>query len=337
MRIITCASYYATGSSAVTDLFSEFQNCSSVGDHEFRFIHDPDGIRDLEYNLIENNNRHNTSNAIKRYLRFAKQFNGGIIRKGYKRYMGDTFMKYTKEYIDSITELQCESWWYYDRIERGHFFYLIDTIISNLFYKIFKRKGITLLNLLHEEAYFSAIDKETFYKYTIDYIEKVISSMNRTGSEFVMVDQLLPPSNLDSYLNYFNDIKVIVVDRDPRDIFILGNEEYREKIIPYKNVQNYCQWYEIIRRHRKKETYDNDKVFFLNFEDLIYRYEEMSAKLIEFVGLDKKNHISPKSCFDPAVSINNTNLKIKFKKYKMEMEYIEEHLKEYLYKFPSEC
>ena len=85
MRIITCASYYGTGSSAVTDLFSEFAGCSSTGDHEFRFIHDPDGIRDLEYNIIENNNRHNTSNAIKRFIKFAKQFDGGMLRKGYKK------------------------------------------------------------------------------------------------------------------------------------------------------------------------------------------------------------------------------------------------------------
>ena len=133
MKIITCASYYTTGSSAVTDFCSEFSCCSSVGDHEFRFIYDPDGIRDLEFHLIENNNRHNTSNAIKRYLNFAKQFNGGWIRRGYQKYMGKHFIEYTLEYIDKITELKCESWWYYDSIEKGYLFYCADALIKIFF------------------------------------------------------------------------------------------------------------------------------------------------------------------------------------------------------------
>lgn len=63
MRVITCASYYGTGSSAVTDFFSEFDDIYSLGDYEYRFLQEPDGIADLEYNLIENNHRHNTSDS----------------------------------------------------------------------------------------------------------------------------------------------------------------------------------------------------------------------------------------------------------------------------------
>ena len=72
MRVITCASYYGTGSSAVTDLFSEFDCIDSLGNYEYRFLQEPDGIADLEYNLIENRHRHNSSDAIKRYLRYLK-------------------------------------------------------------------------------------------------------------------------------------------------------------------------------------------------------------------------------------------------------------------------
>ena len=67
MRIISCASYYGSGSSAITDLISEYDNVFSFTDEEFRFTHDPDGISDLEYNLVQNFNRHNSGRALKRY------------------------------------------------------------------------------------------------------------------------------------------------------------------------------------------------------------------------------------------------------------------------------
>ena len=60
MRFISCASYYGSGSSAITDFVSEFDSVYSFTDEEFRFVQDPDGISDLEYNLVENFNRHNS-------------------------------------------------------------------------------------------------------------------------------------------------------------------------------------------------------------------------------------------------------------------------------------
>lgn len=44
MKIITCASYYNTGSSPVTNFFSEFDNIKSLGETEFRVLQDPDGV-----------------------------------------------------------------------------------------------------------------------------------------------------------------------------------------------------------------------------------------------------------------------------------------------------
>ena len=52
MKLLTCASYHGTGSSAVTNLIDECDNVHDMGDYEFRFVHDPDGICDLEYNLV---------------------------------------------------------------------------------------------------------------------------------------------------------------------------------------------------------------------------------------------------------------------------------------------
>lgn len=337
MKIITCASYTATGSSAVTDFFSEFDNCYSVGNHEIRFIFDPNGIRDLEYNLIENFDRHKSAHAIKKYLQYAKYLNGdNFLMKGYKLFTENDFMQYTNEYINNITELKTEAWWSYDIIERGRNFAYLNGLIHRITRAITRGNGATLPMLWHEKAYFSSIDKDTFYKYTKEYVYKVMESLNKTNAEYLMVDQLLPPMSIQPYFNYFDDnIKVIISDRDPRDLYLLEKEIYKCGIIPSKSVEDFCNWYRIIRKPCKSEKYDKDKVCKIQFEDWIYRYEETKAQVISFVGIDPKLHVVPKSKLNPDVSIKNTNLKKKYPKYARDIQYIEANLEEYLYKFPD--
>lgn len=340
--IITCTSYYATGSSAVTDLFSEFANCSSVDNYEYRFIHDPDGLRDLEYNLIENNNRHNTSAAIKRFLKYTKYLSGNPVRKKYARTMRNgLFFRLSKEFVDQITELQAHGWWHYDQIQKGPAVVYLDRAISVLLTLLQGKharysKRYSILDITNEQAYYSAIDRETFYRLARDYVAKVVDAMNHDHADYIMIDQLLPPSNVYQYLNYFgDDIRVVVVERDPRDLYVNTKVYIREKVIPIDDVKEFCQWYEITRRHRKTEAYDPQKVCFLQFEDLIYRYEETRDRLVAFVGMDMKDHIHPLTAFDPAVSIHSTNMKASFPRYRDDVAYIEKTLPEYLYDFPE--
>lgn len=71
-KFISCASFAGSGSSAITDLMSEYSTVFSLGmdtDCEFTFSHNPDGISDLEHNLAENQNRFNSGFALKRYKR----------------------------------------------------------------------------------------------------------------------------------------------------------------------------------------------------------------------------------------------------------------------------
>ena len=83
MRVISCASYYGTGSSAITDYVSEFDGVFSMTNEEFRFIQDPDGIDDLEFHLVENHNRHNAGHALKRYMRLVDFYNGNVFGRKY--------------------------------------------------------------------------------------------------------------------------------------------------------------------------------------------------------------------------------------------------------------
>lgn len=134
----------------------------------------------------------------------------------------------------------------------------------------------------------------------------LFSSVIPDDKDIMMVDQLLPHMNLKRYLRYLNNnIQVVIVDRDPRDVFVLDKYVWKDGILP-SDVDIFCNWFLYNRSHRKIENLDTEQIKFIKFEDLIYRYEETTSKLAGWLGLDKKDHISKKEIFRPDVSINNT-------------------------------
>ncbi len=335
MRIITCASYFATGSSAVTDYCMEYKDVSSVGRYEYRFLQDPDGVSDLEYNIVENNHRHNTSNAIKRYLKFAKSLHSFGYGGGYDVF-GKEFDRLTREYIDEITELKVKTWWIRDRVDKGELFCYADRFYSLgmrlLHGGLHTEKKYSLLKNT-EDSYYSAIGEEEFLKATRKYVDRVISVINKEKTPFVMVDQMVPPTNTARFTRYFNDVKIVVVDRDPRDVYLSEIVRYHWGVVPTQTVEDYVKWFLITRKYSRPENEDKEKVLRIQFEDMIYRYGETTEKICAFIGLNPENHIAPRSKFDPARSIKNTNLKYVLTGYEKDIEYIEKHLKDYLYDF----
>ena len=335
MRILTTASYCGTGSSAITDFLTEFNTCKSLGDYEFRFAQDPDGIADLEYNLVENNHRLNSSEAIKRYIRMAKRLNGTWYAKEYELYFGSEWLEATNRYISNLTQLKSKVWWHQDQIDRGEFFRFADRFINKVYRTIMRASGsygkcISLLEF-NEQGYFTYIEESDFLQYTRKYTRELFEYANKGGMPFFVVDQLVPASNVARYSRYFDDLVVFVVERDPRDIYL------REKtagwgIIPTSTVEDFCKWYRITREHRKHEKLPNN-AFFVQFEDFVYKYDATSKKIMDFAGLKNEDHKDKFKHFDPQISIKNTNLKDKYPEYKNDVCFIEKNLKEYLYDF----
>lgn len=335
MRFISCASYYGTGSSAVTDYVSEFDNVFSFTDEEFRFIQDPDGISDLEFNLVECFNRHNSGHALKRYKRLVDFYNGNVFGKKYRSFFGDQWKKVSYKYINSLTDFTFPGWWQYDLYDRGNWFYFRKRILNKILHEtIWKKKPERTLNTMRKEiTYASHPSEEKFLNCTRDYIESLFRFVTPSKYNTVMVDQLLPPMNLQRYLRYFkNNIKVVVVDRDPRDLFVLEKYVWKDGIIP-NDVEIFCKWYHYTRNHRKKESMNTSEVKFIHFEDLIYKYDSETASLRKWLNLDEKDHKYQKKFFDPDKSINNTHVWNRYPQSKEEIRYISQKLPEYLYDF----
>lgn len=334
-KIITCAGYYGTGSSIVTDLLKEFSNCYSLGDYEFRFIQDPDGISDLDYNLVENNHRHNSGHALKKYERLAKFLSGNKFIKKYEYFFDNKFYVETEKYIKNLKDLEWKGMWHEDVRDRGILFYYIErslnkiAIILNRLLFNRKESGFTLLK--DEKTYFS-YPREKFYSYTKEYIEKLCSIANKEKKEFIIFDQLVPPTNIERYNRYFNNIKVIIVDRDPRDCYLLEKLYYKGTIIPVDEVNKFIKWYKLTREHRKYEK-DPKNVLRIKFEEAIYDYENCLKKILCFLELKERDHIKKKEFFNPDISKKNTQLWLKHNGLKDDIEKIEKELKEFCWNY----
>lgn len=336
MRFITCASYYGTGSSAVTDYVSEFDNVYDFTNEEFRFIQDPDGISDLEFNLVECFNRHNSGHALKRYKRLVDFYAGGLLGKKYSGFFGDAWKELSYRYIDELTDFTFPGWWMYDLYDRGSFYHFRKRLPNKLLHMTFWRHQPerTLNTLKNEITYCSHPSEEKFLELTRKYIYDLFRSRLPEDKDVIMVDQLLPPMNLKRYLRYFDqNMQVAVVDRDPRDVFVLDKYVWKDGIIP-NDAETFVKWFRYTRSHRKTEDMQTEQVRFLRFEDLVYRYEETTEELRQWLGLDESAHVRAGQCFRPEVSIRNTRTWEKFPESMEEVRYIESQLPEYLYSFP---
>ncbi|MHD0317362.1 hypothetical protein [Fusobacterium sp. THCT1E2] len=326
MKIIATTGYGGTGSSAISDLLKEFNNCYSYGSFEFRFLQDPDGIMDLEYKLVENVNRLNNDTAIKRFKKYCKLISGS---NGwwcnYNNIFDGKFNYLTEKYIKNLINFSWQGSWHQDEVSGEN-----KITYKSKIYKIMKILKIKKYLEKNEKMYFS-MPKEKFYSYTKEYLKELFQILNKENKEYLVLDQLIPALNTKKYTKYFDNIKIIIVDRDPRDLFVLNKEVWKEGWIP-TNIETYIQWYKLLREN--KEYHEN--ILYLKFEDLVYKYEDTLKEIMNFLNENKENHINKMKFFNFQISKNNTQVFLNINKYKKEIEEIERRLAKYCYKFDEE-
>lgn len=337
-RIIVPTGYMGSGSSAITDLIAEFKDCQNeYKTYEYVLLHCPNGLFDLEDKLLIGNNAIRSDEAIRSFeLQMKKLYNKKFWWVGnYQKIISPNFMNITNDYIKNIEQFNYQGYWY------TH-----EEVNPKMFLKLLLRKPLKILTLnklrfnkvlkYQDGMRISYINSEEFYKYSHDYIYKVIEEISK-GKENIILDQFLLPFNLFRVDNYFDDLlKVIVVERDPRDVFIINKYIWQKKQIgvPFPTeVKQFCQVYKKMRKSEKE--CHSDKVLRIKFEDLIYNYEDTITKITKFLRFKESDHINKKTRFIPELSIKNTQL---FRKdeYLEESKIIEKELKEYLYNFPYE-
>lgn len=335
MKVIIPTGYMGSGSSAITDLASEYSGCNNTyKSYEYIFLHCPNGLFDLEDRLLAGNNALRSDEAIRSFEnQMEKLYKSKFWWVGnYEKIIGNEFIKLTSAFLDNIEQFNYKGYWYtHEEVDCKMFIKLISRkpikkLIPKLRYsKILRYNDRMRISFINDEAFYAAARR---------YLKGVLKVI-ANDEENVIADQLVLPFNLHRIDNYFDDCaRVIVVQRDPRDVFFTNKYVWNKKgcQIPVPtDVYQFCSFYKSMRQSEKKTC--SEKVLRINFEDLVYKYDETVKIFEEFIGFDESEHEKKFSRFTPELSIRNTQV-FRNTNFKDENEIIEAKLKEYLYDFP---
>ncbi len=337
--IIIPTGYMGSGSSAITDLISEISGYhADHGSFEYVFLHCPNGVFDLEDKLLVGNNALRSDEALRTFRHTMKQlFDKQYWWVGnYKTHLCPEFMEYTDQYINSLTQYRPDFYWYYQ--ENTNFKMAIKLIVKRLV-KLLSFGKIQLKKpLVYDDMALSFVTPEEFYENTRAYLNRLWNKLGIDNRNLIL-DQLLLPFNLHRAEHYFeeNEAHIFVVERDPRDVFIINKYIWQKnnQPVPYPtDVHEFCKYYAALRKMEKPSRYAG--VHRLRFEDLIYHYEESLAAVYETLGVSPADHVKKRQYLNPERSIENTQLFLADPKFEEERRIIEEQLAAYLYPFPYE-
>lgn len=342
---VAVTGFSGTGSSAVIDLLKEFDNVKEVNfgqpAYEHICLYTPGGLFDLQYKLLQGNDPHRSDEAIREFYRTMRWLNENEFGwfGSYKKYTGGVFMDAVNTFVDQIAQPVPDNIWYWRY--KGVRFSLYK-IALQLASKLMLRRKIYKWGRRYcfdkGDGFFSYPTEREF----CDASKKFISdyfSLDKTSADVSIYDHLIWPQQIENTNSLFpRDFKIIVVRRDPRDIFLLNKyfwsgygavatgRRYR-----YENVSDFCSYW---GRLNAKKIQPANNVLEIYFEDLIYNYDKTIKLITDFVDLDLSAHSAQFSCFDPEKSIKNTQIFNVNREWIREADFIAKRLETYLYAFP---
>lgn len=330
--IISTCSFGSTGSSVITDYLKEFNTIHVMDFIELSWIAAVDGILDLDYHL---NNPHNRTIdsicAIERYKEMCCRLYPLLEKCGVPK---QVFEKSLKEFLDAIV---MTSWKWEDlhggKVPIWKTFAIRVLDKTRWIYKWQIKNKRQWEGFPYKDVFFS-VKPKAFDVAVNKHIKDILYAFGAKENEHLAFDQLFPGNNPQACFKYFDDPYAIVVDRDPRDVYTFAKTYLLRggagHIMPLNDVKDFVIYYRALRDNQPYKE-KNERVLCLRFEDLVYHYEIATKRIQDFLHLGENPH--PKSIFDPALSMANTQVWKRFPEFRKDIDYIESELKEYLFDF----
>ncbi len=314
-----------TGYSGSSALYEFFQKTNLFYDpfpeSNFSLTYDPGGLVDLEV-LIKSSFTINKSkiaherfvDLIEYYSKEKKRFDLG---KNLSRH-NPNLKNLLLNFLNNITILKYKGDTGYSQFKSNFFEKIRIKILlklNNLQKK--KMKNQNELYLFCDYDHFQEEIKKLFFElFEKENVKKKDIILDQAGSIFN------PKESTKFFSNPYN----ICVLRDPRDIYT----ELKRKGYGYPgyDVETFCNWYKLIMK--KIDYTENEKLIFINFEDFALKKNLILKKIFDFLKIEFSNYNDVK--FDFKRPENNVQ-QYKDGLEKIELEYIENKLTNYLFKF----
>lgn len=341
--IYMACGYSGTGSSALVHLLSEYSNCTigKLKKYEHILFYTPNGLFDLEDRLLQNNSIHGADGAISEFRKAMKRLNDSDFGwfGSLKKLFGAKFMQMVDEFIDELIDYRVPGYWSYDiKMVKSPIMFAKHTICKMLGREV-SHYGYKVRQTGDGYILYSFISAERFYAAAKKFVAQYIKMVSGDSEKCFVCDQIFQPHHLNRMKNYFNEgeAKAIVVDRDARDMFVLGKYVWPSMGMQTgfpKEPDTFAKFYDSLVK--SADTNNFTDTLCLHFEDLIYRYDETIETIEKFIGEKAGSHTDRRKCFVPEKSIKNTqNYRIR-PEWIEETQIIAEMIPDLIYQFPYE-
>ncbi len=338
---VAVTGFYGTGSSAVIDLLREYRGVNVVPPIGRLYEHMPfyvsSGLFDTCTLLTHGNTPLGSDKIINNFIDAMtrlNKYNFGWFGS-YNALFGNQFIDSVYKFVNSISENRKGQ--NSNHIIRSYFSPVkaLAQIAAKIIYKRkFGKYGVGY-KYDSKPVYFSMPTEEELYNAAKIFTDSYFDMFDTEG-DIKVYDHLIWPQQVDTHAKCFSDnLKIIVLDRDPRDIFLCSKYIWCKPPIgrgePHFPIQPSLyadEWRRTVTEHTS-----NPNALRVHFEDLVYHYEDTVKSIEHFLRLGSNDHLYPKVKFDPSKSIENTQL-FQLGQWYKEGEEVASLLDDYLYKFP---
>jgi len=286
MKLVITISTGNSGGGAIHDYLIESTKYKSpFKGQEFRIIDDPEGILNLYHNFYKNCSINNPSNAIMRFKNYIDNLINlemNINDKSVKIY-NKKILSLTDEYIKNITTLNYNAFPQFVAIQTSFF----KKKLFNLKRKVFRSNNNDSLFKMY-----LPVKEDIFLKQSKMYLYKIIrNQLENSKTNYLVLDQALNMLNFTEIFSYFDDVKVILVTRDPRGIYN-SMKTRKSAAYPDDSIKVWTEWYDQIMQKfynykRKIPKKYKKHILEIKFEDFVRNYGREQKKILNFLNISK--------------------------------------------------
>lgn len=306
MKVVDLSGYMFSGKSAVTDILREFKGLYVPDKRsELDILRSADGLMDLKL-AYEHWSPIRSDLALRRFKKLTEVFGrkpktlmDKLFRIGYSYDEKiPNFNAITKEFVDKLSLAQWEMDWPYEAANVS----ALEIFFLKMKYLLFKGSSWPRIN------YHLTGGGADFLIHAKEYLVKLFSQLHDVNQGMIVTHNMLEPYSPESFFCFFDDIKVIIVDRDIRDIYTSSwtfSEGFNDnipvfsKIIGAFDVDIFMKRQKLLRQ-KAKQTHK--QILRLRFEDLVFSYEESIEEIKSFLGLSTEEHFKKGHYFKPKES-----------------------------------
>lgn len=305
--VIGIVGFGYSGSGAVIDLLREYDDCLVHGMAEggskaqpaaddlgeISLIAFPGGLMDID-TVIDTPIHYMGDGVLKRFARM-------IIR--------DSFYRQKKE-------------------NRRYIFKFFDSLIENIIRDINGSTAAMMPRMKDNTFKLRDYSKHEYYELCQRLLYSLFNQQGGDNKKYLVLDQVVfPVKHMFDYIpNFIPNIKLLVVWRDPRDIYVLA----KHKNIQWIEHDTAEQFIKAIKRKYAVLKQPSSSFYPIRFEDLILDYDKTVANIEKYLNLGE--HKRPMSCLDISISCKNIGMWKNAEDIPQEdFEKIYEEVREYCY------